>query len=127
MAAVSIAGAAFVVEVGSPAVQYEDQVTSGTITVTPTITRTRTLGDEAYDLTDLVHGVSIEFLYDGSTGLYGALQTAAVAGTAVRLEINHASTAWLGTSMYVEGLENSIDATGVTTASVTFVGQLTYA
>jgi hypothetical protein len=127
MAAVSIAGAAFVVEVGSPAVQYEDQVISGTVTVTPTITRTRTLGSEAFDLTDLIHAVSIEFLYDGSSGLYGALQTSAVAGTAVRLEITHSATAWLGTSMYVESLENNIEATGVATATVTFTGQLAYA
>jgi hypothetical protein len=125
MAAISIAGASFTVEVGTT--DYEDQVISGTITVTPTITRTRTLSSEAYNLTDLVHSVSIEFLYDGDTGMYADLNTAAVAGTSVALEVSDGSAAWTGATMYVESLENNIEATGVSTATVTFTGQLAYA
>ena len=49
MPAVSVAGAAFTVDVG--AAQYESQITTGTVTTSPTILRTKTLDSVAFDQT----------------------------------------------------------------------------
>lgn len=125
MPAVSVAGAAFTVKVGST--QYESQVTSGTITTTPTITRTKTLDDVAFDQTDLNTTMSIEFLYDEATGLYKALQTAIDTPAAVAVEVASVAGTWTGAAMYVEGLDLSFDATGVATASLSLTGSVTFA
>lgn len=124
MPAVGISGAQFTVSVAT--VAYSDQVVSGTISTTPTITRTRTLSSEAYDLTDLVHAATIEFLYDGDSGMYDALSTAAVAGTSVAVIIAEATGTWTSSVMHIESLEVNYEATGVATASVTFVGQFAF-
>lgn len=125
MAVVSVAGAAFTVQVG--ATQYEDQVTSGTITTTPTIIRTKTLGDVAFDQTDLNSTVSLEFLYDENTGLYDALQTAIAAGNSVALTIESAVGVWTGSAAYIDSAEVTFDAAGVATCSVSFQGTVTFA
>ena len=125
MPAVSVAGAAFTVTVASTA--YTSQVTSGTITTTPTITRTKTLNDVAFDQTDLNSTMSIEFLYDENTGLYDAVQTAIAAGTALAVEVQSASGTWTGSAMHVEGLDLSFDATGIATASLSLTGSVTFA
>jgi hypothetical protein len=78
-AAVSVAGAAFTVDLGG--VQYECQITSGTVETNPTILRTKTLSCVAYDQVDLVSSVSLDFLYDENTGMYDALQTAIASAT----------------------------------------------
>ncbi len=125
MPAVSVAGAAFTVTVGLTA--YTSQVTSGTITTTPTITRTKTLDDVAFDQTDLNSTISIEFLYDENTGLYDALQTSIAAGTSLAVEVASALGTWTGSAMYVEGLDLSFDATGIATASLSLTGSVTFA
>ena len=125
MAVVSVAGAAFTVEVG--ATQYEDQITTGTITTTPTIVRTKTLGDVAFDQTDLNSAVSLEFLYDENTGLYDALQTAIAAATSVAVTIESAAGVWTGTAMYIDSAEVTFDAAGVATCSVSMQGTVTFA
>lgn len=125
MPAVSVAGAAFTVEVG--ATPYTSQVTSGTITTTPTITRTKTLDSVAFDQTDLNSTVSIEFLYDENTGLYDALQTAVAAGNTVALEVASALGVWTGSAMSIESVDLSFEASGIATASVGFTGAVTFA
>jgi hypothetical protein len=125
MPAVSVAGAAFTVEVAT--VAYTSQVTSGTITTTPTITRTKTLDSVAFDQTDLNSTMSLEFLYDENTGLYDALQTAAAAGNSLAVEVASASGTWTGAAMYVESVELSFEATGVATASLSLTGSVTFA
>ena len=65
-AAVSVAGAAFTVDIGGT--QYECQITSGTIETNPTILRTKTLSCVAYDQVDLISSVSLDFLYDENGG-----------------------------------------------------------
>jgi hypothetical protein len=125
MPAVSVAGAAFTVEVGI--VQYESQVTSGTITTTPTITRTKTLDSVAFDQTDLNSSLSLEFLYDENSGLYDALQTAVAAGNSVAVEVASATGVWTGAAMYVESVDLSFEATGIATASVSMTGAVTFA
>ena len=125
MPAVSVAGAAFSVEVGTT--QYESQVTSGTITTTPTITRTKTLDSVAFDQTDLNSTMSIEFLYDENSGLYDALQTSVAAGTSVAVEVASATGTWTGAAMYIESVDLSFEATGIATASVNMTGSVTFA
>ena len=125
MAAVSVAGAAFTVQVGAS--QYEDQITTGTITTTPTIVRTKTLGDVAFDQTDLNSTMSFEFLYDENSGLYDALQTAIAAGSSVAVTVESATGVWTGSAMYIESAETSFAADGVATCSASFTGSVTFA
>jgi len=125
MAVVSVAGAAFTVEVG--AVAYTDQVTTGTVTTSPVIVRTPTLGDVSFVQTDLNSTISLDFLYDENTGLYDALQTAIAAGNDVAVEVASATGAWNGASMMIESAEMSVDAAGVATCSVSFTGSVTFA
>ncbi len=125
MPAVSVAGAAFTVEVDTTA--YESQVTTGTITTTPTITRTKTLDDVAFDQTDLNSTMSLDFLYDEESGLYGELQTAIGTPTSVAIVVDSATGRWTGSTMYIESLDMSFDATGVATASLSLTGTVTFA
>ena len=127
MAAVSVAGAAFTVEVGTPAVAYEDQITSGTVTTTPTIVRTKTLSSVAFDQTDLNSTMSLEFLYDENTGLFDALQTAIAAGTAVAVVVSSAAGSWTGAAMYIESAEVTFAADGIATCSTSFTGSVVFA
>ena len=125
MPAVSVAGAAFTVEVATLA--YTSQVTSGSISTTPTITRTKTLDSVAFDQTALNSTMSLEFLYDENTGLSDALQTAAAAGNSLAVEVASATGVWTGAAMYVESVELSFEATGVATASLSLTGSVTFA
>ena len=124
MAAVSVAGAAFTVSIG--AVQYEDQITSGTITTSPTIVRTKTLSDVAFDQTDLNSTMSLEFLYDENTGIYEALQTAIAAGVAVAVVVDGAVGVWTGTGMHIESAEITFAADGIATCSTSFTGSVVF-
>jgi hypothetical protein len=124
MAVVSVAGAAFTVDLGNSPVT--DQVISGTITTTPTIVRTPTLGDVSFVQTDLNTTVSIDFLYDENTGMYDTLQTAIAAGNSVDLDIRSATGHWAGPVMYVDSCETTFEATGVATCTATFTGPMTF-
>lgn len=125
MPAVSVAGAAFTLSID--ATQYESQITSGTITTSPTITRTKTLDDVAFDQTDLNSTMSIDFLYDENTGLYDAAQTAIAAGSSVAVGVSSALGAWTGSAMHIESCDLSFDATGVATCSMSLTGTVTFA
>ena len=124
MAAVSVAGAAFTVSIG--AVQYEDQITSGTITTSPTIVRTKTLSDVAFDQTDLNSAVSLEFLYDENTGIYEALQTAIAAAVPVAVVVESAVGVWTGTGMHIESAEVTFAADGIATCSTSLTGTVVF-
>ena len=125
MAAVSVAGAAFTVEIAT--VDYEDQVTSGTITTTPTIVRTKTLSSVAFDQTDLNSTMSLEFLYDENSGLYDALQVAIAGGLTVAVTVSSATGVWTGSAMSIESAETTFAADGVATCSVGFTGTVSFA
>ena len=125
MAVVSVAGAAFTVQVG--ATQYEDQITTGTITTTPTIVRTKTLGGVACDQTDLNSAISLDFLYDENTGIYDALQTAIAGATSVSVTVESASGVWTGTAMYIDSCDVTFDAAGVASCTVSMQGSVTFA
>ena len=124
MAAVSVAGAAFTVEVAT--VAYEDQVTTGTITTTPTIVRTKTLASVAFDQTDLNSTIALEFLYDENSGLYDALQVAIAGGLPVVVGVESATGVWAGAAMYIEACEMTVEAAGIATCSVTFTGTVSF-
>jgi len=124
MPAVSVAGAAFTVDIAS--VGYEDQVTSGTVTTTPTIVRTKTLSSVAFDQTDLNSTIALEFLYDENTGLFEALQTAIAAATPVAVVVSSATGAWTGASMSIESAETTFAADGIATCSATFTGTVVF-
>ncbi len=124
MAVVSVAGAAFTVDVAT--IAYEDQVTTGTVTTTPTIVRTPTLSDVSFVQTDLNSTISLDFLYDENSGLYDALQTAIAAGNDVAVDVRSATGHWAGASMMIESAEMNVDAAGVATCSVSFTGAVTF-
>jgi hypothetical protein len=124
MAAVSVAGAAFTVDVAS--IGYEDQVTSGTISTTPTIVRTKTLSSVAFDQTDLNSTIAIEFLYDENSGLYDALQTAIAGAQTVAVDVRSAAGHWAGNGMSIESAEMTMAADGIATCSVTFTGTVAF-
>lgn len=124
MPVVNIAGSQFTVTVG--ATDYSAQVTGGTITSTPTVTRTKTLSDTGYKLTDLMWEVQADFLYDEETGFYGAINTGAIAGTGLTVAIVGGDAKWTGT-MYCTGHEVKFASDGVAEASATFMGSLTLA
>ena len=117
MAVVSITGAEFTVTVAS--VAYTDQVTSGTITTTPTVTRTKTLGGVAFNQTDLNSTVNLSFLYDDNSGLYDALQTSIAAGTSLAVEV-------IGATVWIDSCETTFEAAGVATCTVSFTGSLSF-
>lgn len=124
MAAISVAGAAFTVEVGTT--DYEDQITTGTVTTTPTIVRTKTLSSVAFDQTDLNSTMSLEFLYDENSGLFDALQTAIAAGQTVAVNVRSATGHWAGAAMSIESAEVTFAADGVATCSASFTGTVTF-
>jgi hypothetical protein len=125
MPAVSVAGAA--INLSVDAVQYESQITTGTITTTPTIVRTKTLDSVAFDQTDLNSTMSVDFLYDENAGLYDALQTAIAAASSVAVIVASATGTWTGSTMSIDGLDLNYDATGVVTASLSLTGDVTFA
>jgi hypothetical protein len=124
MAAISVAGAAFTVDVAS--IAYEDQVTSGTISTTPTIVRTKTLSSVAFDQTDLNSTIAIEFLYDENSGLYDALQVAIAGAQTVAVDVRSAAGHWAGNGMSIESAEMTMAADGIATCSVTFTGTVAF-
>ena len=124
MPAISVAGAAFTVDVAS--VGYESQVTNGTVTTTPTIVRTKTLDSVAFDQTDLNSTISLEFLYDENSGLYDALQVAIAGATTVAVDVRSAAGHWAGNGMSIESAEMTVEAAGIATCSVTFTGTVAF-
>ena len=124
MPAVSVAGGAFTVDIDSTG--YEEQITSGTVTITPTITRTKTLSGVNFKQTDLNGSAQLSFLYDENSGMYDALATASSAGNDVQLDVHSVSGHWVGAAMYIESLEMTVDAAGVATATATFTGSLSF-
>jgi hypothetical protein len=124
MPATSIAGATFTVTVG--ATDYSAQVTSGTVTTTSTITRTRTLDGNAFSQTDLISAVSLSFLYDETAGIFNALNIVANSGASIGVTIDGDGGVWVGAAMYVESAETTFDATGVAMCTAQLTGTLAW-
>jgi hypothetical protein len=125
MPATSIAGATFTVQVGN--INYSAQVTSGTLTSTSTITRTRTLDGNAFSQTDLISSVSLSFLYDDNAGCFDALQTVIDSGASIAVAVDGATGVWTGAAMYCESAETTFDATGVAMCTAQLTGVLVFA
>ena len=124
MSVVSVAGATFTVTLNSTA--YTDQVTTGTISIEPVIERTKTLGGVAFTKVDANTTTELEFLYDDTTGMYGALETAAAAGTGVTVSIDGGTGVWTGTA-YIEKLDAEFAADGPVMCKTSMSGMLTFA
>jgi hypothetical protein len=124
MPATSIAGATFTVQVGN--INYSAQVTSGTLTSTSTITRTRTLDGNAFSQTDLISSVSLSFLYDDNAGCFSALQTVIDSGASIAVAVDGATGVWTGAAMYCESAETTFDATGVAMCTAQLTGVLAF-
>jgi hypothetical protein len=125
MPATSIAGATFTVTIA--ATDYSAQVTSGTVTSTSTITRTRTLDGNAFSQTDLISAINLSFLYDDNTGCFDALQTVVDSGASLAVVIDGGTGTWTGAAMYVESAETTFDATGVAMCTAQLTGVLVFA
>jgi len=125
MPAIGVTGAVFTVQIA--ATQYEDQVTSGTINTAPIIVRTKTLSGVAFDQTDLNSTMSLDFLFDEATGMYGALQTAIAGAASVSVTIESATGTWIGAAMFIESADLTYPADGVVTVSTSFTGSVTFA
>ena len=125
MPATSIAGATFTVTIAT--VDYSAQVTSGTVTSTSTITRTRTLDGNAFSQTDLISGISLSFLYDDNAGCFDALQTVVDSGASLAVVVDGGTGTWTGAAMYVESAETTFDATGVAMCTAALTGVLVFA
>ena len=125
MPATSIAGATFTVTIAS--VDQSAQVTSGTVTSTSTITRTRTLDGNAFSQTDLISAINLSFLYDDNAGCFDALQTVVDSGSAIAVVIDGGTGTWTGSAMYVESAETTFDATGVAMCTAQLTGVLVFA
>ena len=125
MPATSIAGATFTVTIAT--VDYSAQVTSGTVTSTSTITRTRTLDGNAFSQTDLISGISLSFLYDDDAGCFDALQTVVDSGASLAVVVDGGNSNWTGAAMYVESAETTFDATGVAMCTAALTGELVFA
>ena len=123
-AAVSVAGAAFTVDLGG--VQYECQITSGNVETNPTILRTKTLSCVAFDQVDLISSVSLDYLYDENTGMYEALQTAITAATPVAVTIASAAGSWVSTAMYINAANVAFPADGIATCTVGLEGEIAF-
>jgi len=124
MPATSVAGAAFTVDLGG--VQYESQITEGTINTDPTILRTKTLDSVAYDQVDLIGNVSLNFLYDENTGMYEAIQTAIAAALSVTMSIDSAVGVWSSTAMFINAASVDFPADGIATCTVGLEGEITF-
>ena len=123
-AAVSVAGAAFTVDLGG--VQYECQITSGNVETNPTILRTKTLSCVAFDQVDLISSVSLDYLYDENTGMYEALQTAIAAAAPVAMTIASAVGTWVSTAMYINAANVAFPADGIATCTVGLEGEIVF-
>ena len=124
MPAVSVAGAAFTVELGN--ILYTSQITEGTINTDPTILRTKTLDSVAYDQVDLIGNVSLNFLYDENTGMYEAIQTAIAAALSVQMSISSAVGVWASTAMFINAASVDFPADGIATCTVGLEGEITF-
>ena len=123
-AAISVAGAAFTVDFGG--VQYECQITSGSVETNPTILRTKTMACVAFDYVDLVSSVSLDFLYDENTGMYEAIQSSIQTATPVAVTITSAIGSWTSAAMYINGASVTFPADGVSTATVGLEGEIVF-
>ncbi len=124
MPAIGVTGAVFTVSIGGT--QYEDQITTGTINTTPTIVRTKTLSGVAFDQTDLNSTMSLDFLFDEVSGMYGALQTAIAGAASVAVVVESTSGTWTGASMFIESADLTTPADNVVTVSTSLTGTVVF-
>lgn len=122
MAASVVVGSQITFKFG--ATDYSAQVTGGSVNDTFTVPRIKTLSDVARPKTDQFTTAEVNLLFDDEAGAYGALRTAAAAGTGTAVEWVMADTKQTGT-MYIESINIDYDAEAETRLSVSMSGELT--
>ncbi len=105
-------------------VDYSAQVTGGSVNDTFTVPRIRTLSSVARPKTDAFSAADVNLLFDDEAAAYGALRTAAAAGTGTAVEWAMADAKLTGT-MYIESINIDYDAESETRLSVSMSGELT--
>lgn len=124
MPVVSVTGAQFTVKLAT--IAYTSQITSGTIAFANTVNQVKTLNDKVYYNADRESTLSLEYLFDDETAMYGAINTAAVAGTALAIEVIGGDTKFTG-SLFVQSNDVTFAADGIATVSCSFMGTITVA
>lgn len=125
MAVTAVNGADFTVSVAST--DYSDQVTTGSISTSATVTETETLGGVAVTQGASKGTANLSFLYDDNAGLYDALMTAQAAGDSVAVSVTGSTGVWTGSALLVESADVNYDPAGPATCSVQFRGTITFA
>jgi hypothetical protein len=105
------------------ATAYTSQVTGGSLSTEINIARTKVLDGAAYPKVDASSSASVSLLFDDEAASYGALNTAAIAGTGTAVEWTIGDSKFTGT-MYITSLSVDFAADGVTSASCSMIGEL---
>lgn len=121
MAVTSVTGSQITWKFGATA--YTSQVTGGSLSSEINIERTKTLGDAAYPKVDASSSADVSLLFDDEAAAYGALNTAAIAGTGTSVEWVIGDAKFTGT-MFITSLSVDFSADGVTSAAVSMIGEL---
>lgn len=119
----SITGKVFTVKLG--ATDYSGQITQGSISRASNSEVIQTLSGKATVSIGSEDSASISFLFDEVVGLFGALSTAAAAGTSVTVLISDTVAKWTG-PMVVTATSLDYSATGAVTGTADFLGTLVF-
>jgi hypothetical protein len=125
MATTVIPGTSWTFKIGSTV--YDDQVTVVSTVSNPNVQRILTLGGPVIVQTDVFENLTLSFLYDDESGLYGALWTASRTGATLTVELIGGDAKWTGSLVVEGGLSASTNADGVGEVEASFIGSLTYA
>lgn len=120
-----ITGKQFTVKVGTT--DYSTVITAGNVSGTATSDTIQTLAGTETVSQGPEDTASLEFLYDGATGLYKVLRDAYAAGTPLAIEIVGDDGKHTGSASIVSSLSLDYPADGAATCSVEMSGLLTFA
>jgi hypothetical protein len=123
MAVVSLSGKQFTLDMGGE--DYSAQIRSGSIERKGSSETIQTWGDSLTVSKGVEDAVKCDFLYDGATGFYEALWSAAGTGAAVPVTIVGGTGQWAG-ELIVESVSDEAPADGASTCSADLKGPLTF-
>ena len=119
-----LTGKSFTVTAG--ATDYSGQTTGGNIERSAESETIQTLAGSETVSQGTEDTASIEFLYDGGSGFYAAMWTAAGTGTPVAVAVVGGDGQWTG-DLVVTSLSDEFPADGASTCTVEFAGALEFA
>ena len=118
-----LTGKSFTVTAG--ATDYSGQTTGGNIERSAESETIQTLAGSETVSQGTEDTASIEFLYDGGSGFYAAMWTAAGTGTPVSVAVVGGDGQWTG-DLVVTSLSDEFPADGASTCTVEFAGALEF-